>query len=114
MPVLLYINGIPMESSLKNHQPINLTGEKSFAKQQLGTPDRGDSRILGLPWNKRDDEISVVFSKEKATATKRGILRKLVKTYDHLGFYYYFYYYYYYIIEHFLVTWMVKLQRFLQ
>ncbi len=64
----------------------NMKGEKSFAKQQLGTPDGGDSSILGLSWNKRDDEISVVVPKEKATATKRGILRKLAKTYDPLGF----------------------------
>ena len=39
-------------------EPIaNVMVEQSFAKQQLGTPGGGDSRILGLAWNKRDDEI---------------------------------------------------------
>jgi hypothetical protein len=65
---------------------VNSTGEKSFAKQQLGTPDGGDSSILGLSWNKRDDEISVVVPEERTTDTKRGILRTLAKTYDPLGF----------------------------
>ena len=68
-------------------EPIaNVTGEQSFAKQQLGTPGGGDSSILGLAWNKRDDEISVVIPEESATPTKRGVLRKLASTHDPLGF----------------------------
>ena len=68
-------------------------GEQSFAKQQLGTPGGAESSILGLAWNKRDDEISVVIQeisvvipKECATPTKRGVLRKLASTYDPLWF----------------------------
>ena len=64
----------------------NVTGEQSFAKQQLETPGGGDSSILSLAWNKRDNEISVVITEENATLTKRGVLQKLTKTYDALGF----------------------------
>ena len=60
--------------------------EQLFAKQQLGTPGGGDSSILGLAWNKRDDEISVMIPEESATPTKRGVLRKLAKACDTLGF----------------------------
>lgn len=64
----------------------NVTGEQTFAKQQLGTASGGDSSLLGLTWNKCDDVISVVVPEEKATPTKRGVLRKLAKIYDPLGF----------------------------
>ena len=44
----------------KLEEPIaTVTGEQSFAKQKLPTPGSGGSSILGLAWNKRDDEISV-------------------------------------------------------
>ena len=67
-------------------EPVaNVMGEQSFAKQQLGTPGGDDSSILGLAWNKRDNEISMVIPKESATPTKRGVLCKLAKTFDPLG-----------------------------
>ena len=50
--------------------------EKSFAKQQLGTPEE-DASILGLGWSKDKDEIKVIVPTCEVTTTKRGILSKL-------------------------------------
>ena len=61
------------------------TEEATYAKQQLGTPRGTMSRILGLPWNKERDTVSVEVPSEQARLTKRGILAKLAKIYDPLG-----------------------------
>lgn len=59
--------------------------EDSFAKQQLRTQGRRDSSLLGLDWDKGEDEISVVVPQENVISSKRGILRKLTRIYDPLG-----------------------------
>ena len=59
--------------------------EKTFAKQQLGTPSEGEASILGLAWSKDEDELKVVVPLGEVTTTKRGILSKLVRIYDPLG-----------------------------
>ena len=59
--------------------------EESFAKQRLGQPGGRDGNLLGLPWEKREDRISVVMPQENVITSKRGILRKLAKIYDALG-----------------------------
>ena len=59
--------------------------EATYAKQQLGAPRGNMSRILGLPWNKKRDTVSVEVPTEQARLTKRGILAKLAKIYDPLG-----------------------------
>ena len=41
--------------------------------------------MLGLPWNKEQDSLSITVPPEKATLSKRGILAKLAKIYDPLG-----------------------------
>ena len=41
--------------------------------------------MLGLPWNKIEDIIAVVFPEEPVDITKRGILRFLAGVYDPLG-----------------------------
>ena len=61
------------------------TEEATYAKQQLGTPRGTMSRILGLPWNKEQDTVSVEVPSEQARLTKRGILAKLAKIYDPPG-----------------------------
>ena len=61
-------------------------GDPTYAKQQLGTPEGGDSSILRLEWNKERDTVSVKMPTEKTVSTKRGILAKLARTYDPLGF----------------------------
>ena len=62
-------------------------GEESFAKQQLGPLARGvESKLLGLPWNKREDTLSVIFLGKSSVMTKRGILSALASVYNPLGF----------------------------
>ena len=59
-------------------------GEITFAKEQLGSA--GDQcKLLGLPWNKREDTLSGAFPEEKAKPTKREVLGKLPRVYDPLG-----------------------------
>ena len=58
--------------------------EESYAKQQLGTK-KGESKLLGVPWDKKKDQIEVSFPVAAAEPTKRGILGKIAKIYDPLG-----------------------------
>ena len=59
--------------------------EDSLAKQQLRQQGRRDGSLLGLDWDKGEDEISVVVPQENVVTSKRGILRKLARIYDPLG-----------------------------
>ena len=76
-----YSNAVELEEVT-----TNVTGDQTFAKQQLGIPSGGDCSLLGLSWTKGDDKINVVIPTEKATATERAILRKLAKIFYPLGF----------------------------
>ena len=57
---------------------------RSYAKQQLGTVS-GESSLLGLVWNKREDTIRISFPSEEVDPTRRGILKKVARVYDPLG-----------------------------
>ena len=57
---------------------------QSYAKRQVGTR-KGESKLLGVPWDKEKDEIQVSFPISTAEPTKRGILGKFAKIYDPLG-----------------------------
>ena len=59
------------------------TADQMFAKQQLGTPSRGESSLLGLKWDELRESVTVPT--EKANNTKRGILAKIARIYDPLG-----------------------------
>ena len=62
-----------------------VSGEnQSYAKQQLGVKE-GETKLLGLTWNKDDDKIQVTILSETTSCTKRGILGKLARVYDPLG-----------------------------
>ncbi len=67
-----------------NHQEEDLA-DQTFAKQQLTQPQKENSSLLGLAWNKNEDIISVTISNEEVPATKRGVLTKVAKIYDPLG-----------------------------
>lgn len=58
--------------------------EQTFAKQQFGVQNN-ETKLLGLPWNKRSDTISIPFPHGTPSTTKRGILSKLARVYDPLG-----------------------------
>ena len=59
--------------------------EKTFAKEQLGTPSEGDASILGLAWSKDKNELKVVVPESEVLSTTRGILSKLAQIFDPLG-----------------------------
>ena len=59
--------------------------EETYAKEQLNIPRREGASLLGLPWDKENDNIAVSFPLEKAKPTKRGILSKVPRIYDPLG-----------------------------
>ena len=58
--------------------------EQTYAKQQLNVK-QGDSKLLGLKWNKQQDTLSVVVPNEESQHTKRGVLGRLARIYDPLG-----------------------------
>ena len=68
-----------------DHNSPKEEGEPTYATQQLGVPQGTFSSMLGLPWNKEQDSLSITVPPEKATLTKRGILAKLAKIYGPLG-----------------------------
>ena len=57
---------------------------QTFAKDQLGVKG-GETKLLGVPWNKAEDSIQVTFPGPTETITKREVLGKLAKIYDPLG-----------------------------
>ncbi len=58
--------------------------EPTYAKQQLGSKQT-ETKLLGLPWDKTQDNLSVVTCNEKPATTKRAALSQLAKVYDPLG-----------------------------
>ena len=67
-----------LETECENYEP-------TFAKQQLDYTPSGKSKLLGLPWDKTEDTLSLTFPTFPAEITKRGILANLAQVYDPLG-----------------------------
>ncbi|CAB3994749.1 Hypothetical predicted protein [Paramuricea clavata] len=70
-----------LEKARKEHEkaanaqtPLPSSTGETFAKQQLGVKS-GQSALLGLSWDKKDDVIKIEIPSGKAQATKRGILK---------------------------------------
>ncbi len=59
--------------------------ETTYAKSKLGGVEQPEGKLLGLPWNRKQDTLSVTLTKEYDTATKIGVLSKMAKIYDPLG-----------------------------
>ena len=59
-------------------------GKQSYAKEQLGVK-LGETKMLGLPWNKTEDTIAVTFREASPEVSKREMLRFLASVYDPLG-----------------------------
>lgn len=57
---------------------------QSYAKEQLGVKP-GETKMLGLPWDKTEDTIAVTFLEPPPEVTKREMLRFLASIYDPLG-----------------------------
>ena len=64
-------------------EPTDLT----YAKGQLGGNEHPNGKLLGVPWDRIQDTISVTLTPDPASepATKRVILSKLARIYDPLG-----------------------------
>ena len=60
--------------------------ETTYAKNKLGGGEQPEGKLLGLHWNRQQDTLSVTLTKEYGATTKRGVLSKLAKIYDPLGF----------------------------
>ena len=69
-----------LESKVKPSDESN----QSFAKQQLGVGN-DETKLLGLHWNKAEDNITVTFPECEETPTKRIVLRTMARVYDPLG-----------------------------
>ena len=59
--------------------------ELTYAKSHLGGVGQPEGKLLGLPWDRQRDTMSVTLTHDQGTTTKRGILSKLAKIYDPLG-----------------------------
>ena len=59
--------------------------ELTYAKEQLGGTSPSEGKLLGFPWNKEEDTISVVLKGDQTETTKRGVLSYLARIYDPLG-----------------------------
>ena len=67
-----------LETECENYEP-------TFAKQQLDYTPSGKGKLLGLPWDKTEDTLSMTFPTSPVEITKRGILANLAQVYDPLG-----------------------------
>lgn len=56
-------SNVPQLESTETDQ----TADQMFAKQQLGTPSRGESSLLGLKWDKLRDFLNVTVRLKKMT-----------------------------------------------
>lgn len=65
-----------------NREPED--GKQSYAKEQLGVKP-GETKMLGLPWGKTQDNIVVTFPEAPPEVTKREMLRFLASIHDPLG-----------------------------
>ncbi len=72
------------EPVLEINSQLDNEPEQSYAKEQLGV-QKGETKLLGLPWDKREDTMGVTLPTESAEPTKRSILGTLAKIYDPLG-----------------------------
>ena len=60
--------------------------ELTYAKQQLGGAKPSEGKLLGVPWDREQDVISVILQTTQTGTTKRGVLSHLAKIYYPLGF----------------------------
>ena len=58
-----------------NSDPPGGHHELSYAKQQLGTSS-SETKLLGLPWNKKRDTLAVAFPRDAARRTRPRSVRK--------------------------------------
>ena len=81
------VNTVATKSAaLENEEGSNSTDEEdiSYAKQQLEF-SKTNAKLLGRPWDKSKDALSVETPGKTTTTTKRAALYELAKVYNPLG-----------------------------
>ena len=63
------INGLQTSPNWKTAVMERKSDDLSFAKQQLGS-QQNESKVLGLPWDKEMDTLTVNFPKSETTTSK--------------------------------------------
>ena len=53
----------------------------TFAKQKFESKDN-ETKLLGLPWDKEPDTLSIPIPEKESSTTKRGVLKFLAAVYD--------------------------------
>lgn len=74
----------PHEETIKELRTTHQSENQSYAKDQLGVK-QGETKLLGVLWDKREDTIQTSFPDPISKATKREVLGKIAKIYDPLG-----------------------------
>ena len=72
-------------SEAASESPFESKEDLSYAKEQLGGTKPSEGNLLGLPWDREQDTISVILKNDQNKTTKRGVLSHLAKVYDPLG-----------------------------
>ena len=74
----------PHEETIKELPTTHQSENQSYAIDQLGVK-QVETKLLGVPWDKREDTIQTSFPDPISKATKREVLGKIAKIYDPLG-----------------------------
>ena len=63
------------------------TSDLTYAKDQLSGNEQPNGKLLGVPWDRKQDAISVTLTPDPMSepATKRAVPSKLARIYDPLG-----------------------------
>ena len=77
-------SNVPDLETTPQEQSLDSDGDTTYAKQQLEATAGEGCKILGLPWDKALDTLSIAIP-EEAIPTKRGILAKIAGIYDPMG-----------------------------
>ena len=69
-----------------NHPELEQNStEQTYAKQYLGVKT-GETKMLGIKWDKKQDEFNIEIPPPIQKITKRNILQKIASIYGVLGF----------------------------
>ena len=74
----------PHKETIEERPTFHQNENQSYAKNQLGVK-QGETKLLGVPWDKREDTIQTSFPDPITKATKREVLRKIANIYNPLG-----------------------------
>ena len=77
-------NKIQLETNVPDKENYS---SDTYAKRMLGGVENNETKILGLTWEKVNDNIGIMISKGEVEMTKRGVLRFLASIFDPLGIY---------------------------